>query len=241
MTHVNILRNHTTRRRQVRVELQRRNTSRVSSLLEETPVQLLRYSILSYDIPLCAFDCFIMAVDNWWSSIPQYSRPWWAGFIRRAFHLHAPSTSARRDCPKTTNGVHSQLPTRPRWLDARQHNRPQDHPRPLVRPPFNVFCWLSPLRPASRPASHPGPRGVAKSTFIGPHLQCSAYFGLAQHTARQLLQASHPAIHPRRPGLLRSRLILGLQRCSDIARSRLCSIRTRRARVKHPPLRCISL
>lgn len=98
----------------MRVGLQRRNTSRVSSLLGETPVQLLRYSIPSYDIPSFVFDYFIMAVDNWWSNIPQYySRPWWAGFIRRrygGFHTH-PVPSTYMHLPPQHTAIAKKRPT----------------------------------------------------------------------------------------------------------------------------------
>lgn len=51
MTHANILRNHTTRRRHGEGGITTAKYLASLSLLEETPVQLLRYSILSYDIP----------------------------------------------------------------------------------------------------------------------------------------------------------------------------------------------
>lgn len=136
----------------------------------------------------------------------------------RAFHLHAPSTSARRDCPQTTNGVHSQLPARPRWLDSRRRNRPQNRPqRPFV-PRFNVLCWPSPLH--APPCIAPWPERRLEFPLIGPHGQRSAYSGLAPkhgQAAPARFAPCQPARLPRQRGLLGGRLILGLGRRSDLS------------------------
>lgn len=134
------------------------------------------------------------------------------------FHLHAPSTSAQRDCHSADNAFHFQVPT---WSYG---SLTLDNETDIINVTRDDHSssQLEWLATALAPCIAPWSERRCQVSMIGPHVQRSAYSGLLWARPKHGQPGSSCTIRtlPDFQGdeaSLGSRLILGLERRSDLS------------------------